>query len=106
MYVSCVSGLYLTQFISALAVHCPTIHTQPCNGSNNLINIGRIVLEQGYIILSEAFKLASPGVKYTAEHGRRKILQLPLVAIRIGNPERGHLFSVLMERFSAIDYSE
>ena len=103
VYISCVSGLSLAEFISVLAVHCPTIHTQPCNACNK---IGRIVLEQGFTSLSEAFKLASPGVKYTAEHARRKFLQLPLVAIRIGNPERGDSFSVLMEMFPGMDYSK
>ena len=29
--------------------------------------------------LSETFKIASPGVKYSAEHARRKLLQLPFV---------------------------
>ena len=61
------------------------------------------MLEQGYTILSEAFKLASPGVKYTAEQARRKFLQL---AIRIGNPKRGDSFSVRMEMFPGMDYSK
>ena len=61
------------------------------------------MLEQGYTILSEAFKLASPGVKYTAEQARRKFLRL---AIHIGNAKRGDSFSVRMEMFPGMDYSK
>ena len=77
----------------------------PCSVCEGLITVGKSVLENGYILLSEAFKLASPGVKYSAEHARRKLLQLPLVAIRIGNPVRGQAFSILIEMFSGVDYS-
>lgn len=70
------------------------------------VTLGKAVLEQGYCILAEAFKLASPGVKYTAEHARRKFLQMPLISIRIGDPSRGQSFSILMETFAGMDYSK
>ena len=69
-----------------------------------MITVGKIVLEQGYCVLSEAFKLASPRVKYTAEKARRKFLQMPLVSIRISDPSKRHSFSILMEVFPGMNY--
>ena len=106
VYTSCISGLSLSECIAALAAHCSSIHAKPCCACNGLIMVGKTVLEKGYIVLSEAFRLASPDVKYSAEHARRKFLQVPLVAIRIGNPARGQSSSVLMEMFSGMDYSQ
>ena len=34
------------------------------------------------------------------------LLQMPLVAIRVGNPKQGHSFSIIMEKFSGTDYSK
>ena len=94
------------EFVAALAAHCLSAHTMPCNACNGLVMVGRTILEKGYIVLSDAFKLASPGVKYSAENARKKFLQMPLVAIRIGNPMKGHSFSVLMEMCAGLDYSK
>jgi len=71
-----------------------------------LIIVGKAVLEQGYCILAKAFKLASPSVKYTTEHARRKFSQMPLISIRIGDPSRGKSFSIFMEKFAGMDYSK
>lgn len=55
---------------------------------------------------SDALKQTSLTAKYSAEHARRRFLQMPLVSIRIGDPMKGHLFSILMETFSGMDYSK
>ena len=104
--MSCVTGLSLLEYITALDAHCLATHAKPCSVCNGLSMVGRSVLEEGYCILSEAFRLAPPRVKYTAEHARRKFLQMPLVAVRIGDPTRGQSFSSLMEMFPGIDYSK
>ena len=107
VYVSRISGLSLSEYVAARAAHCSTNHARPCcSGCDGLLMVGKTVLEQGYCSLSEAFKLASQGVKYTAEHARRKFLQMPLVSIRIGDPSRGQSFSILMEMFPGMDYSK
>lgn len=71
-----------------------------------MLKVANVVLEQGYCTLSEAFKLASPMVKYTAEHARRKLLQMPLICIRIGDPQKGQSCSILMEKFPGTNYSK
>lgn len=106
VYASLITGLSLSEYVAARVAHCSANHDRPCSGCDALITVGKAVLEQGYCILAEAFKLASPGVKYTAEHARRKFLQMPLISIRIGDPSRGQSFSILMETFAGMDYSK
>ena len=63
-------------------------------------------MEHGYCTLSKAFSTVTTDVVYTAEHVRRLLLQMPLVAIRVGNPKQGNSFSILMEKFFGTDYSK
>ena len=76
----------------------------PCKKCNGMLTVAQIVLDNGYCMLSEAFKTVSPGVKYTAEHARRKLLQMPLVSINIGEQNSGKSFAILMEKYPDTDY--
>ena len=105
VYTSCVSGLSLSEYLSALTAYCLSLHTTPCCVCNGLLKVGNAILEKGYCTLSEAFRLASPNVMYTAERARRKLLQMPLAALCIGDPQKGRSFSILMEMFPGVDYS-
>ncbi len=49
--------------------------------------------------------MLAPMKNYTAEHAHRVLLQMPLVSIRIGNPDKGHSFSILMEKIDGTDNS-
>lgn len=106
VHVSLVSGLTLSEHASALTAHCSSSHVPPCISCSRCLKVIEIVYEQGYCILSEAYKLVSEVVKYTAERARNKLLQMPLVAIRIGDPDTGYSFTVLVEKFSGTDYSK
>ena len=44
-------------------------------------------------------------VTYTADRAR-SVLQMPLVSVRIGNPTKGHSFSILMEKYHGTDYAK
>ena len=50
--------------------------------------------------------MVSPGVKYSAEHAKRKILQMPLVCVCVGEPFSGKSFCILIEKFQFCDYSK
>ena len=98
-----VAEVSLFEYLTARRAHCAVRYTNPCSKCLGMLKVGNIVLEQG---LPDAFQLASPTVKYTAERARRKLLQLPLACIRVGDPSKGQSFSILMEKFSGTDYGE
>ena len=55
-----------------------------------MLQVAKIVLDSGFCTLPDAFKVVSPNVAYNAEHARRKLhMHMPLVAVRVGQPESG-----------------
>ena len=51
-----------------------------CTG---LLTVAKRIADDVYIRLTEAFSISSPGVKYKSTIAKRKLLQMPLAAIRI-----------------------
>ena len=92
IYKSSVS-LSLKEYVSARKTVCTKNHCTPCMECDSLLNIVQTVIDDGYVVLSEAFRNAFPGVKYSAEVARRKLLQMPLVSIVVGIPSTGRSLS-------------
>ena len=105
VHVSSFSGLSLFEYTTARAAYCSARHASPCV-CHSLIEVGKVILDKGYCNLSDAFRRTSPTVKYSAEHARRKFLQMPLISVCIGDPAKGQSFSILMEKISGMDYSK
>ena len=89
VHVSLVSDLYISQCASALIAHCSSLHASPYIKCSGLLKYIELVYEQDFCILSEAFKLTSAGVKYTAEHAKTELFQITLVTIRLCDPNKG-----------------
>ena len=106
VYVSLVDNLTLSDYANCQSQHCEKIHIQPCVKCNGLLNLVSIIKEKGYCLLSEAFKVTSPGKMYSAEIARRYLLQMPLVCIVIGEPQTGKSFSIVLEKHHGADYSK
>lgn len=64
-----------------------------------MIQAAEIILKEGIVLLSKVFKTVYPKVTYHPRHTRRRLLQMPLVAIRI------HQEFYLMEKFSGVQCS-
>jgi len=73
-------GLHLCEYVSACSANCERFHEASCEKCTGMLTVAKLILDNGYCMLSEAFKTVSPGVKYTAEHARRKLLQTPVVS--------------------------
>jgi len=56
--------------------------------------------------LSDAFRIVSPTVGYTAERARRKLLQMPLAAVRIGQASAGNSLTLLLEFCPHVSYTK
>lgn len=107
VYVSLIStSLSLSEYVQARAVHCSQTHCSVCQKCEGLLKVAKEVLDKGYCILSQAFRMARPSAKYCAERARGLLLQMPLVSITIGNPSKGRSFSILIEKFPGTDYAK
>lgn len=69
-----------------------------------MLQIANRVLQEGYVVLSEAYKLAFPHHSYKADIARQRLLQMPLTSIRIGSPSSGTALWFLVEFVEGVDY--
>lgn len=106
VHVSLFSGLTFSEYIYARNLYCQSAHSLPCSKCEGFLSVTKLILEQGHLNLSSAFAMLTPTKRYTSEYARSLLLQMPLVSIRIGNPKKGHSFSILIEKFSGTDYSK
>ena len=95
--VSHFHGLTLEQYVQARVYHCTNAHKQPCETCRGMVKAANVILHEGYTMLSVAFQLASPTVACTTERAKRKLLQMPLMCILIGDPSKGNSHYILME---------
>ena len=92
------SSLSLVDYYHARLTVCLRKHGQPCHICPPLLSVAEKVLRDGLCTLRDAFDVAYPDVTYNVGQAKRKILQMPLVSIRIGNPSSGTSCTFLMER--------
>ena len=106
VHISLVEGLSLSEYVVARQYYCSRNHKTPCTTCERMLNVAQVVLSEGYCSLSKAFGVVSQEVTYSAEKARRKLLQMPLVSIRIGNPAKGKSSSIILEHFHGVNYSK
>ena len=104
VFVSQLSDLPLVDYASFLSKLCNTGHCQPCVHCSALLKVADIILKEGVCPLRQAFELTSPGLTYDTIKARRKLLVMPLAAVRIGDPSSGVASTVLMEFFPGVNY--
>ena len=96
--------LTLSEYNLALPTYCNTKHSTNCKGCTGLQAIVSAVLKEGYIRLSDAFRMAFPGIIYHSHSAKSRILQLPLAALRLGNPDSGNSEVYLIEHSPGNNY--
>lgn len=103
VFVSKLKGQSLQEYIVACHDYC-TLHHILCEECPRMINAAKIVLEKSICTLSSVFQAAFPGVTYTAHNAKRRLLQLPLAAIRVHEASSGRSAVHLMEYMVGINY--
>ena len=105
--VSLIAGLSLSEYVEARSAYCSSVHTSPCCKCERLLQVAKIILEQTYCSLPQAFRVASPGKTYTTQKC------LPFASpdatglhYRVGSAQQGTSFSILMEKFTGTDYKK
>ena len=72
-------------------------HKQPCTACIGLLSVAKQILDEGFIKLNEAFAMSTPGVKYKAKDAKRKLLQMPLAALKIKESKTYTIYLVSKE---------
>jgi len=58
VYISLFIGLSLKEYAVACGADCQTLHMQPCLECAALLSVANYVSQEGYCMLSEAFKMS------------------------------------------------
>ena len=98
--VSVFEGLNLKEYLEVKYHICSTEHHQPCLECASLIEIGNEIKKEGYLRLNRAFSISNPGDTYKSTHAKRKLLQIPLAAIKIADKECGGQLVYLVDKNS------
>ena len=73
-------------------------HKQPCSGCIGLLSVAKWILDDSFINLNEAFRMSNPSTrKYKAKDTKRKLLQMPLAALRITESKSDAIYLVSKE---------
>ena len=105
VHVSIFEGLTLIDYIEARRYVCCKRHAQPCSLCFAMLKVAQKVIEDGYMKLKVAFEIVSPNVTYTALHACRKLLQMPLATLGIGERSKGNYCVFLVEKNSSVHYN-
>ena len=97
-------GFTLHEYVNVGKLVCNNKHNQPCVVCSRMINVAQTVLDKGFLKLKTAFKMVSPDVTYTALHARRKLLQIPLVTLGIGDRGKGNYSIYFVEKQCSVQY--
>ena len=95
--ISALQGFTLESYVATKEKIRIAERTQLCKLCTGLLTVAKRIADDGYIRLNEAFSISSPGVKYKSTHAKRKLLQMPLAAIRIKEKNNHAVFLVPRE---------
>ena len=105
IFISRFNGLTLSQYIEVRSSVCSAEHQKLCTICDGLLRVAKVVEEEGFLKLKDAFKLCSPGATYKVENARRKLLQMPLAAVGVGSVAKGTFCYYLTAKQESISYS-
>ena len=100
------SGLTLAEYVTARGYFCNINHSQSCIECKSMIQAGKMVLEDGIVPLADVFKAVFPTVTYHSLNAKRRLLQMPVVAIRVKGLLNGQSKLYLMEKVEGLDYGQ
>ena len=82
-------NISLCDYVLYLPTYCSRMHRQTCTSCESLLSIARSLLENGFVVLAQAFRSAFPNVTYHTSIAKRRVLKMPLAAVRVGLPRSG-----------------
>ena len=91
-------NISLCDYVLYLPTYCSRMHRQPCTSCESLLSIARSVLENGFVVLAQA------NVTYHTSIAKRRVLKMPLAAVRVGLPRSGVSEVYLFEYNQGVNY--
>lgn len=88
------------------SLKCKAKHGQPCLSCNGLLKVAEVVHKEGFVKLSDAFKLAFPTQSYRTNIARERFLQMPLACVRVGDLKAGNSSWYLVAFMEGVDYDK
>ena len=101
VHVSLVDHLSLSDYIIARRAFCNLMHGVPCVTCERMLMVAQIVCN-----LRRAYSIVSPNTEYHSFNARKKLLQVPLVSVCVGDSGKGRSFTILIEHSRGVDYSQ
>ena len=86
---SLLTELSLADHIIAHSDYCQVVHDEQCLICSPMLTVANRVIQNGFCTLAEAHHMVSLDQKFRADSARNKLLQMPLVCIRVGDPNSG-----------------
>jgi hypothetical protein len=103
IWVSQITNLSLEEYCLACGQYSLLNHKRNCGPCKGLVKAGEIILANGISELPLVFRTAFPGITYSSQHAKQRLLRMPLVAIRVGLPSSGRSEIKLMEYLPGIE---
>ena len=100
------SNISLAEFVSNIPEYCSLKHDSTCTSCTSFLSIPNTIIENGFVLMSKAFRSAFPTLSYHPQNARRRLLRMPLVALRVGCPKSGLSEIYLFEHFKGVDYQQ
>jgi hypothetical protein len=97
-------NMSIKEYIFTAEEYCRVKHAMPCKKCLPLITAARAIADRGICPLSHIYREVFSSVKYNNQAAKQRLLQIPVAAIRCGNPESGVSRIYLMERLSDCDH--
>ena len=79
------------------------VHIAVCS---SFVTVAHNVIKNGFVKLSQAFRSAFPHIAYHSHSAKRRLLQLPLVALCVSEAKSGLSEVYLFENSSGVDYRQ
>lgn len=104
--VSTCTGLTLSEYVSSLSTYCSLVHDSSCTTCKALITVAQMVVDNGFVLLAQAFRSAFPRLTYHSHCAKQHVSKMPLAALRVGTPESGVAEVYLFELIKGVDYHQ
>ena len=103
IFATRITNLTLQEYCWVRRLHCSSTHSN-CTECSSMLIAADMILTEGIVPLSLVFRTAFPDVTYSAACAKTRLLQMPLVALRIGEPHSGKSQIYVMEYIHGINY--